>query len=159
MTIHHPTGRITGFWHPGITVSDLDTSLAFYRDALGLEVLTRRASSRVAEQVWNLPGAEGEVVMLTVPGSDVVIELYAISGVEKHSASARPCDPAHGHICLFVDDAEAVHARVQSLGYASRSGRVVDLPDGPAAGGKAVYLVDPDGFHVELYQRPPVNAG
>jgi hypothetical protein len=32
---------VTGFWHAGITVSDLDRSLSFYGDALGLELVSR----------------------------------------------------------------------------------------------------------------------
>jgi catechol 2,3-dioxygenase-like lactoylglutathione lyase family enzyme len=153
------TGIVTGFWHAGVTVSDLDASLAFYRDALGLTVLRRAESSAVAEVVWNLPGARGEVVLLGVPGSDAVVELYAISGVDRHSAASRPCDPAHGHFCLYVDDLEAMHERLVALGYRTRSNKVVCLVGGPAAGGKAVYVVDPDGYDVELFERPAASAG
>lgn len=155
MTEEVATGSVTGFWHAGVTVSDLEASLAFYRDALGLTLLSRSTSSSVAQAVWDLPGARGEVVLLGVPGSDAVIELYAIDGVERRSASARPCDPAHGHFCLYVDDLAAMHARLVALGYRARSEQVIDLVGGPAAGGKAVYMIDPDGYHVELFERPP----
>ncbi len=97
------------------------------------------------------------MVLLGVPGSDVVIELYVISGVEKHPASARPCDPANGHICFYVADLDALYARLVACGHESGAGRVIALPPGSAAGadGKVVYMVYPDGFHVELYERPP----
>jgi len=150
-------GRITGFWHAGITVADLDESLAFYRDELGLAVTARSSSSAVAEKVWNLPGATGRIAFLAVPGSDVSIELIEFGGVERHPASARPCDPAHGHICLVVDDLDALHARLASRGHRARSDDVVTLVGGAAPGGKSVYLVDPDGYHVELFQHPPTT--
>ena len=68
------------------------------------------------------------------------------------TADAAACDPAHGHICLYVDDLDATYARLEALGYTSRAGEVVTIPEGPLAGSKAVYMIDPDGFHVELYE-------
>jgi catechol 2,3-dioxygenase-like lactoylglutathione lyase family enzyme len=145
---------VTGFWHAGITVSDLDASLAFYVDTLGLELVRRGPTSSVAARIWCLPGATGDVAFVGIPGTDTVLELTSFAGVETHPASARPCDPAHGHICLYVEDLDALHARVVERGYTSRAGEVLVIPDGPLAGAKAVYLIDPDGFHVELFERP-----
>ncbi len=147
-------GRITGFWHAGITVSDLDASIAFYCDVLGLELLRRATSSSVAERVWNLPGARGRIAFIDIPGSDTVIELTEFRDVEQHSASARPCDPAHGHVCFYVENLDELHDRLTANGYRTRSNEVVTLVDGAGAGGKAVYLIDPDGYHVELFERP-----
>lgn len=145
---------VTGFWHAGITVADLDASLAFYVDALGLELVRRGSTSEVAEKIWCMPGARGEVAFVAIPGTDTVLELTAFAGVERHPASARPCDPAHGHICLYVDDLDATYARLEELGHRSRAGQVLTITDGPLAGAKAVYMIDPDGFHVELFERP-----
>lgn len=145
---------VTGFWHAGITVSDMARSLAFYRDALGLAVISTGTSSSAAERTWAVPGARASIVFLRVPGSEVTIELIEYEGVEQHPASARPVDPAHGHICLYVDDLDAVHASLAAAGYRSRSGEVVTIVDGPFAGGKVVYMRDPDGYHVELFQQP-----
>jgi lactoylglutathione lyase len=149
---------VTGFWHAGITVSDLDRSLAFYVDALGLELIRRHRTSSVAERILRLPGATGDVAFVGIPGTATVLELTCFSGVETHPASARPCDPAHGHVCLYVDDLDARHARLVQQGYRSRAGEVVTIADGAFAGGKAAYMIDPDGFHVELFQ-PPVSTG
>ena len=148
---------VTGFWHAGITVSDLDRSLAFYVDALGLELVRRAPTTSVAERILCLPGAKGDVAFVAIPGTSAVLELTSFTGVETHPASARPCDPAHGHICLYVEDLDATYARLESLGYASRAGEVLTIPDGPLAGSKSVYMIDPDGFHVELFES--VTAG
>lgn len=144
---------VTGFWHAGVTVSDLDRSLAFYVDALGLELIRRAPATAVAERIWRLPGAQAEVAYVGIPGTAAVIELTCFSGVETHPASARPCDPAHGHVCLYVDDLDALHERLVERGYRSRSGEVLTIADGALAGSKAVYMIDPDGFHVELFQK------
>lgn len=147
------TGKVNGFFHAGVTVRDMSTSLRFYRDGLGLEVTEERTTGGAAWTVWNLQGDHTKVAFLAVPGSDAVIELFEFVGLERHSASARPCDYGAGHFCLYVDDTAAVHARVVALGFSSRSD-VVELTHGPHAGRKVVYLIDPDGYHVELYQRP-----
>jgi lactoylglutathione lyase len=143
---------VTGFWHAGITVSDMDRSLAFYVDVLGLDLIRRAPTSSVAERIWRMPGAKGDVAFVGIPGTDTVLELTCFSGVETHPASARPCDPAHAHICLYVDDLDATHARLVERGFTSRAGEVLTIPDGPLAGSKAVYMIDPDGFHVELFE-------
>lgn len=154
-----PGGGVTGFWHAGITVSDLDRSLAFYVDALGLELVGRHRTTAVAERILDLPGTTGEVAYVAIPGTAAVLELTCFSGIERHPASARPCDPAHGHVCLYVGDLDALHGQLVERGYRSRAGEVLTIEDGALAGGKAVYMVDPDGFHVELFQPPPVSTG
>jgi lactoylglutathione lyase len=147
-------GRVTGFYHAGVTVRDMDAALRFYRDALGLEVeANRRLDGRDAEPVVGVEPEAIVAVMLRVPDSEVRVELFEYEGIERHSASCRPCDYGSGHLCLFVDDAEAVHRRLVELGYSSRK-PVFAIPAGRHAGAKAVYTIDPDGYHVELYERP-----
>lgn len=146
-------GQVTGFWHAGITVRDLAASLVFYRDGLGLELISRSASSADAARVWQLPGAHAQVAYLRVPGSDAMLELLEFEQAEQQTAAARPWDLAHGHFCLYVDGLEAMHRRLAALGYRSRSQEVVVVADGPLAGAKVVYMVDPDGYHVELFER------
>lgn len=147
-------GRVTGFFHVSVTTSDLERSLRFYRDGLGLRIGSRGRSSSSAPTIWDLEVDDVDIAFLQVPGSDVVVELFEFHGVEQHPASSRPCDYASSHFCLLVDDAEAVLRRMVSLGYAARSRGVVTIEDGPLAGSRALYLIDPDGYHVELFQRP-----
>lgn len=147
---------VTGFFHAGATVKDMDASLGFYRDGLGLEVAFLGESAiEYARRIWNLDPERVRVAFLRVPGSDSFVELFEFGGLERHPASARPCDYGAGHMCLFVDDLDALHARMAELGFSSRAGQVVTIEDGPHAGSKVAYLIDPDGFHVECYQKAP----
>lgn len=82
------------------------------------------------------------------------MELLEYRGVERLPAASRPCDPGAGHLCLFVDDVAAVFARLSSLGFRARSRDVVDITAGPNKGARNCYLADPDGYAVELFQRP-----
>jgi hypothetical protein len=40
------------------------------------------------------------------------------------------------------------------MGFRTRSAAVATIPVGPNKGGRAAYLLDPDGYHIELFQRP-----
>jgi catechol 2,3-dioxygenase-like lactoylglutathione lyase family enzyme len=145
-------GRVTGFFHVGLTVRSIDEALRFYRDALGLELesLGERPGSAVAPVV----GVEPErilVAWLRVPGSDARLELFEYQGIERFSAAARPCDIGYGHMCLYVDDLDLVFRRLQDGGYGSRR-EPFTVESGPHTGARAVYTTSPDGYNVELYQ-------
>ena len=133
-----------GYDSSAITVRDLAASLAYYRDGLGLDV------TRVRD-------ADGRTVAdLALPGGRTW-RLEEHPGVPRYPASARPCDPGFAHLCLYVDDAATVTARLRAAGFGTR-GDVVAITRGPHAGAEAVYAVDPDGFVVELY-RPAGRTG
>ena len=147
---------VIGLLHGGITVSDMDASLAFYHDGLGLPVLVDAIrDAAYLHETLDLPFTEIRYVLLTVPGAaGNMVELLEYRGLERMSAAARPCDPGSGHVCLQVRDAAAAFARMTGLGYRSRSAGLVDVMSGINAGGRIAYFADPDGFWVELLERP-----
>ena len=153
-----PPELITGFFHGGIAVSDMDRSLAFYRDALGLEVHFDVVLDAVdyVREVLGVTMRDARVVYLRVPGSEgVFVELIEYRGTDGRPVVPRAWDPGTGHLCFHVSDAAALHARVTASGFRSRSSGVATIPIGPNKGGRAAYLLDPDGYHIELFQRPP----
>jgi catechol 2,3-dioxygenase-like lactoylglutathione lyase family enzyme len=151
--------RTDGFFHIGITVADIDRSLVFYRDILGLEVTSD--TTRQQDELGSLRtiiGVDAEtarIAFLRVPPTDdVFVELFQYTGVEQHPASARPWDLAASHCCFYVHDAEEVYRRLLDGNYRTR-GPLTTVASGPHAGAKAVYAIDPDGYVVEIYQRAP----
>lgn len=145
---------VTGFFHGGITVSDMDASIAFYRDGLGLEpAFDRILDADYLRTVLDLPLTSMRAVYLHIPGGGFV-ELLEYRGVERMPAASRPCDPGAGHLCLYVEGIDELCERIHALGYRSRSGAPVDITAGPNAGARSIYLLDPDGYPVELFQRP-----
>ena len=152
------TGRVTGFFHGGVTVADMDRSLAFYRDGLALEIeFDRILDAPYLKAVLALPFQEIRCVYLRLPGGGFV-ELLEYRGIERMSAASRPCDPGGGHLCLYVDDVAAVHRRLVGLGFPARSPDIVDITAGPNAGARSCYVPDPDGYAVELFQRPAATS-
>ena len=148
-------GNVTGFFHGGITVEEMDRSLVFYRDGLGLEVeFDRMLDAPYLKEVLGMSFDAIRAVYLKIPGGGFV-ELLEYRGIERLPAASRPCDPGAGHLCLFVDDVAAVHARLTDLGFHARSAGVVDITAGPNAGARSAYVADPDGYYVELFQQRP----
>ena len=146
---------VTGFFHGGVTVRDMDRSLVFYRDGLGLEQeFDRILDAPYLREVLGLDFDHIRAVYLRIPGGGFV-ELLEYVGVERLPAASRPCDYGAGHLCLYVDDVEAMHGRLVELGFVARSAAVVDITAGPNQGARSCYMSDPDGYAVELFQRRP----
>jgi len=146
---------VTGFFHGGITVSDMDRSLAFYQDGLGLEqAFDRILDGPYLKVVLGLDFEHIRAVYLHIPGGGFV-ELLEYVGIERLPAASRPCDHGAGHLCLYVDDVEAMHRRLVDLGFHARSETVVDITAGPNQGARSCYMADPDGYAVELFQKRP----
>jgi catechol 2,3-dioxygenase-like lactoylglutathione lyase family enzyme len=149
-------------YHTGFTVSDLDRSLAFYRDVLGLRLVKRQTGT--APYLATVTGFEGvrlEVAHLQPAAGGSMLEL-----LQYVSHPAPPTDratnrPGNGHLCFKVDDLRGACAELRRQGVTLVS-EPTEITSGAHAGGWAVYLRDPDGFTVELYQGPsaiPAGAG
>lgn len=146
--------HITGFFHGGITVKDMEQSLKFYRDGLQLEVEFDVLNDKdYLREVVGVSFSAIRIVYLRIPNSGF-IELLEYQGADRKSASARPSDFGGGHLCLYVDDIEAIATRLHLLGYASRSKAPVNIVAGPNIGARVIYMQDPDGYFIELFQKP-----
>jgi methylmalonyl-CoA epimerase len=132
--------------HVGIAVQDLDRALAFYRDALGLEVEPAEevAAQRVRAHV--VPTGSAALELLEATAADSAIAKY----IEKRG-------PGLHHITLRVDDIAAALAQLKARGV-----RLVDEQPRPGAEGASVAFIHPSAAHgvlVELKQppAPPVD--
>lgn len=146
---------VLGTWHCGITVTDMEHSLRFYRDGLGLEVyIDRIANHDYLRQVTAVPSTEVRIVYVRIPTMDFSLELLEHRGIERLPSRMRPCDPGSAHVCLYVDDVDLMNERMTAMGFPSRSGKPVDITAGPFAGARTCFIHDPDGFLIELFQAP-----
>jgi methylmalonyl-CoA epimerase len=131
--------------HIGIAVRDIDAALAFYRDALGLEV---EAPEEVVSQhvrAHFVPVGQSALELLEATSPDSAIAKY----VEKRG-------PGIHHITLRVEDIRAALAQLQARGV-----RLVDEAPRPGAEGALVAFIHPSAAHgvlVELKESAPVRA-
>ena len=144
-------------YHTGFTVSDIERSVAFYRDVLGLRLVRRQTGTApYLAAVTGFPGVRLETALLQPADGGSMLEL-----LQYVSHPAPPTDratnrPGNGHLCFKIDDLRAACAELRQRGVPLVS-EPAEITAGAHAGGWAVYLRDPDGFTVELYQGPPAT--
>ncbi len=127
--------------HVAIVVEDLEASLAFWRDALGLPLAHVENVPEEQATVAFLPTSESEVELVK-PSTDT-------SGVARFLAKRGP---GLHHICFEVDDLAATLAQLKAKGL-----RLIDETPKLGAGGKKIAFVHPESTHgvlVELYELP-----
>ena len=144
--------RIIAADHTGITVSNLERSLSFWRDGLGFE-FSHAAHQRgeMAEQITGVKGAEIKLAVLKTPGGHKIELLEYIAPMDRKRANVQPCDIGSVHVALLVDDLEAALDRIAASGWKA-AGKPQTLMKGPNAGKRVVYVRDPDGTTIELMQ-------
>jgi lactoylglutathione lyase len=143
---------ITKAHHTGFQVADLERSVAFYRDVLGFEIVFAwNPQADYIRELVGYPDADIHAAILRMPGSDVFLELLEYRNVERVPVDTRTANPGTAHIAFFVDDLDALYADLSSRGVRSVSAPVTPTI-GPNEGGRAVYMIDPDGIRVELIQ-------
>ena len=144
--------KITRMHHTGFTVKSLDRSIAFYRDLLGFEIAFEwNPNAPYIHELVGYPTVDLHTAILRLPGTDVCLELLEYRNVSQAPVDMRNGNVGNGHIAFNVDDLDTLYAELVKKGVASVS-QPVSPTIGPNKGGKAVYLIDPDGFRVELIQ-------
>ena len=145
--------RVLAVDHTGITVTDINRSIAFWQDVLGFEVSHRvRHEGALASEVTGVPGAEISIAVLKAPGHRIEVLQYH-APPERTRAHARPCDVGSVHVALMVDNLDAALEMIARSGW-NAAGKPQTLVEGPNAGRRVIYVRDPDGTTVELMQPP-----
>lgn len=150
--------RIVAADHTGITVRNLERSLAFWRDILGFE-LSHRAHQKgeLAAEITGVPGAEISLAVLKTPGGHKIELLEYLAPADRKHVDARPCDVGSVHVALTVDDLDAVLSAIAPFGWKAAGGPQT-VQSGPNAGKRVVYARDPDGTTIEFMQPPIERA-
>jgi len=131
--------KINNINHVAIVVDDMEKSLAFWRDALGIELHELRDVPAEKSQVAFLPVAGAEIELVKPTSDD--------SGLAKYLAKRGP---GMHHVCLEVDDIEGMMAQLKARGI-----RLINEEPRIAADGKRYAFIHPEstsGVLVELYQ-------
>ena len=122
--------------HTMLPVGDLDRSITYYRDDLGMRLLSRK----------DYPEGKFTLAFLGFEANpaQAEIELTHNWGVDKYELGT-----AYGHVALGVDDSHAACERIRAAG-----GTITREP-GPMKHGTTViaFVVDPDGYKIELIEE------
>jgi catechol 2,3-dioxygenase-like lactoylglutathione lyase family enzyme len=147
--------RILATDHTGITVSNLERSLAFWLDVLGFELShTAHQTGEMATEITGVAGAEIKLAVVKAPGSHKIELLEYLAPPErKRHVDLRPCDVGSVHVTLIVEDLDAVLSAINASGWKA-AGKPQILQSGPNADKRVVYVRDPDGTTIEFMQQP-----
>ena len=142
-----------GMHHVGITVKDLETSIRFYHDVLGLEFSNEPTpwfEGVELGQAVGVPGAALRQVSLLL--GDTTLELLEYRS--PPSQTTRPLkanDRGASHVAFLVEDIEVTKAELEAKGV-EFYGPVNVVDEGVLAGWRWVYFDDPDGYPLELVE-------
>ena len=126
---------VTKLLHTRYRVNDLDRTVTFYRDILGLEEVKRHKSPRGSE-----------LVFLRTPGSEELIEITYFPG-----SGPVQVQPDLTHLAFEVDSLEAFgqHLARHGLTYS-------DGPTTSTSGSTFAFIDAPEGYEIELIQKAKV---
>jgi len=136
--------------HYGVNVSDMEIALEFYRDTLGFDVDRRFPMSDVQSDITGIDSTNGHIAFLDTGGLEIELISYSKpenKNIHEHTSGH---DIGIAHICITVDDVNALYDRLVS------DIDIVDSPKMVGNGAQILYARDPDGNYVELYE-PPVK--
>ena len=137
------------FHHVCFTVSDIQRSIKFYRDILGLKL--KEGPRDVNGEGSNtpiytgLPGARLRVASFQLYRGATLELIQYLAPRGETTVSTRRCDVGSAHICFTVDNALTIFERFKTEGI-----RVVSEPVRDSRGNSMFYFYDPDGYTLEI---------
>jgi len=149
---------VTAVQSVGLTVSDMDRSLAFYTGVLPFETVS---DVEVAGPEWEaLTGVSGcrlRIVSLELGDERIELTEFLAPRGRPAPADARSNDRWFQHVAIVVRDMAAAYATLRAAHVEHASTGPQRLPDwNPSAGGiEAFYFKDPDGHPLEIIHFPP----
>ena len=131
--------KITAVNHVAVVVEDMEKSLLFWRDALGIQL----------HELRDVPAEQSQVAFLPVAGAEVelVMPTTTDSGIAKYLAKRGQ---GMHHLCLEVDDIEGMMAQLKAKNI-----RLINEEPRISVDGKKYVFIHPEstgGVLVELYQ-------
>jgi lactoylglutathione lyase len=141
--------------HTGLTVSNLERSVAFYCEMLGFELISQqeKVGGYLAE-IIGIPDAHVRMAHLRLPGAAHILELFEYVVPPSRRRKLPTSDVAITHVCLAVTNLPSLYDTLVNRGGAEFVTAPVEIDSGINAGGCALYMRDPDGITIELFQPP-----
>jgi catechol 2,3-dioxygenase-like lactoylglutathione lyase family enzyme len=140
---------ITGFNHVGISVANLERSITFYRNLLGMHVIQEVSfEGERYESILGLKGAKGRIAILRIGNLELEFFEFAHPAGRPVDPHRPVCDRGIAHFAVQVENLAELYARLQDAGVVFHC---APIDFGCAI---ATYLRDPDGNVIEMLQMP-----
>jgi catechol 2,3-dioxygenase-like lactoylglutathione lyase family enzyme len=142
----------------GITVADLDRSVAFYRDVLTFRVVAQDEEvGAPLEQLEGVFGAHVRTARLQLGAESIVLTQYLSPRGRQIPVDTRSNDRSFQHVAIVVADMDRAYRvlRARRVRYVSTEPQTLPAWNKGAAGIRAFYFADPDDHTLELIWFPP----
>lgn len=137
------------FEHVGLIVSDIDRSIQFYRDILGLKVIGEPrvvgGEGTGSATIVGFPGARRKIATLQLDGNLYIELIQSLFPEGKKTIDTQRYDVGSPHISFTVDDVQRAYEELKAKGI-----RIVNPPATNYLGGQAFYFLDPDGITLAI---------
>jgi catechol 2,3-dioxygenase-like lactoylglutathione lyase family enzyme len=146
-------------WHFSFTVSDIERSIRFYRDILGLELVHRQEqANEYTRRFVGYPDAHLLVAQFRIKREPVsrsghLLELVQYVAPLGEKVDTQTKNPGTAHLAFQVDDVQGEHRRLKALGVRFRT-EPIAIEAGINKGGYTCYFLDPDDITLEIIQAP-----
>ena len=142
---------LKSFFHTGFVVRDIEKSVAFYQEVMGLRVVVRaERSGEYAEKLLGLPGAHLKIAYLGM-GDGHLLELIQYIVPKSQESHISRNDLGASHLCFLVDDIDAYYTDISQKGL-----RFINPPaylyDEDKLVRKTLYGQDPDNNWLEFVE-------
>jgi len=136
--------------HTGIVVNDMEKSLHFWRDIMGLRVMVDFwEEGEFIDTVQNLKGVKVHMIKLAAPDGTLIELLQDVRHPTEAPASNEMCDRGIRHVAFTVADVRAAFKRLRDYGCETLSEPVLS-PDGKA---RLFFARDPEGNLLEIVEE------
>lgn len=148
---------LVNYFHFSFTVSNLERSIEFYRDVVGMTLVKTAVHDQPYTSVQiGFKDAYLKVAQLTIEGISPAQSGHLLELIEYVNPRGEPTDtatnrPGSAHLAFQVDDIHAEYQRMKALGVRFRS-EPVRITAGPNEGGWTIYFLDPDNITLEMVQ-------
>lgn len=142
--------------HVGLTVSNLDNSIKFYRDILNLDLQGQMVmEGEETDKLFNMKGIKVNVAYLNGSKNMLCppVELIEFTNADVEKTSLKLNGISIAELCFKVDNIDEEYKRLKELGVKFISEpQYFDLSSQGFGKSKAVYFYDPDGIILELIE-------
>ena len=140
---------IKNLLHVGIGVHDLEETVKFYTEVMGMEVIYR--AHNIGEKISRVVGVkDAELVVCVVGKGDLRLELIDYKNDEKKAKSRykEQDEPGILHIAFAVNDIDKEYEKIKARGYEFNAPPTVARENGP----RICYFKGPDKVIIELFE-------
>jgi len=140
--------------HHGFTVSNIEQSLRFYRDVLGLTVerINERKNLPSYDAILGYDAVQLKVALLSHSHGGFLLELFEYQNPPAETRPLQNYFVGSSHVAFEVSDIDAQYELLTLAGFGAINPPVDVVRDGVKVA-RAMYALDPDGISVEMFEE------